>query len=156
MDAIKRENCRKFFYSLPDFPKIVNAGYDPIDDVIFLPATIEEDSPLYFQQIAHEYFHKKLYQFDVRNIVNGDEDFRAFEEIVSECGSMIILSHLGVINEVKDKQINYIREWKGNLNNKSLLSKVFPVVKEITEKILGLEISKKDLPIDVRVLLGLF
>lgn len=156
MNPIERERCKKFFYALPDFPNVANAGYDPIDDVILLPVTIEKDSPLYFQQIAHEYFHKKLYQFDVRNIVDsGDPDFTIFEEVACEFGAVVILNHLGIFNEVQDQEINYIRQWKGYLNNKALLREVFPLVKQITKN-MGIEISKNDLPIHLRVLMGLF
>lgn len=157
MDTDKRERCRAVFSALPDKPKIVGGGYDPAYDIILMPINLEDSSAYYWAVLFHEYFHKKLYEYDLRDFFSvSSDDFWAAEEVTVEASTSILLNSLSVFTEVKTYQINYIREWKNKIADKALTAKLFPVLKVLTEPILDQEITKRDLPIEIRVLLGLF
>ena len=158
MNKEKQEQCERFYYSLPDPPKVVNGAYDPVDNVIYLPVPITEKNDFYYQTLLHEYLHAKLFHYDIRDIVDVDSgDFFTLEELISECGTAVLSNMLDIYNKDNQKIIlEYLRYWKNELNNKSLLQKIFLVLKTILEEILDREITKRDIPTDVRILLGLF
>ena len=84
-------------------------------------------------------------------------DFFTLEELISECGTAVLSNMLDIYNKDNQKIIlEYLRYWKNELNDKSLLQKIFLVLKTILEEILDREITKRDIPTDVRILLGLF
>jgi antirestriction protein ArdC len=159
MDKQKQQQCRRFFSSavLPDMPTVVVASYCPVDNVVYLPIEEKDNPTLYYRLLTHEYFHKQLFHCDLRQFVevNGD-DFWALEELVVEvCCSVVFYRNLGIYDEVK--QLDYIRNWKNKLSpDKSLLSKVYPIAQIILRSVLGYEIKKEDVPVDLRIVLGLF
>lgn len=163
MDKQKQQQCRRFFSSavLTDMPTVVVASYCPVDNTVYLPVEEDDNPTLYYRLLTHEYFHKQLFHCDLRQFVevNGD-DFLALEELIVEvCSAVVFYRNLGIYDEagVRQNQLDYIRNWKNKLSpDKSLLSQVFPIAQIILKSVLGYEIKKEDVPVDLRIVLGLF
>ena len=157
MDKEKQERCERFYYSLPNPPRVVNGAFDPVENVIYLPVPITEQTDFYYKLLLHEYLHAKLFCYDIRNIVDvSSDDFFTLEELISECGAAVLSNVLDIYKDNQKNILEYLRYWKNQLNNQLLVQKIFPVLKTILEEILDKEITKQDVPLDIRILFGLF
>lgn len=153
MDKVKAEQCERFYNSLPNAPRVVNAGFDPVDNVIYIHMPITEQTAFYYKSLLHEYCHARLFCYDIRNIVDvSGDDFIALEELASECGAALLSNILGIYQDNEKNILEYLRYWKNKLSNHLLLQKICPILEHILDR----EITKQDIPTDVRILMGFF
>jgi antirestriction protein ArdC len=157
MDKLKQRECERFYHALPNAPTVVNATYFPSHNIILMPIPLDEQSPFYYKVLYHEIGHKNMHLGKLdETIPYDDNDYSVVAELVAETVSVLICQELDIISETGHLHERYLRDWKVQLQDKSYVKKVFPVAQRIAEQLLDRKIDqKKDVPLGVRIILGL-
>lgn len=154
------ERCSHFYNSLSDShrpliiikPHAECAEYDADRDIIIIDLQNSMDYSRLWSLIFHELGHREYRRLTERGtyIELSEEDYQPFREMVAETFSAVICSRLGIFDETKESQINYIRSWKQDVKNKSLLWFVTAMAVKIVENILNKKVYRLDVPLIVR------
>jgi antirestriction protein ArdC len=158
--------CGAFWESIPHPPKIIYrqpeeadilAQYDSETDTIIVHITKADGYALYYSTIFHDLTHREVYHWikgkglSVEDMLMGECE--PFDEILAEIGAVILCHVNGLYPETKVAHLAYIDYQKMMLYDKRLLLEVFPTVASALSRILKKTISRRFLPLEVRLAL---
>jgi antirestriction protein ArdC len=164
---MKSDLCSAFWKSIPHpKPKIIYrqpeeadvlAKYESETDTIIMYISQEDGYSFFYHTLFHDLTHREIYfwmkeqDLSVEDMLMGERE--PFDEILAEVGASIMCLRNGIYRETKVDHLDYIDYHKIRLKDKRLLFEVFPTVSSALGRILGKTVSRRVLPIEVRLAL---
>jgi len=124
---IERIKHAEEFYNNLDYLEILNGqpSYTPSTDTLRMPdISAFVGAEEYYSTLGHEYIHSTGHPTRLNRpacnpkLKKIDTETRAFEELIAELGSVLLMAHLGIEAEpVQDNSAAYLKGWLKELRS---------------------------------------